>query len=180
MKKTGDKPAARGTFRALSKARRPWSLFALGLALLVSISSPPTRAESVPDLITVIAFDNAGRKAWGMAYGVPPNWGAEDLAVQYCERRGGKDCQVLVFNWNSCLAVAGPKNTAEPEIYYGAGGNLFNPNQRQTAIDTALSTCLSKTGKECALREVGCGADEVPEFQLDPMKKKPKPKPKAQ
>jgi hypothetical protein len=158
-----------------SNSRRRRSLVVCG-ALLAGLPAASAIAAMDPDYVTTIAVDKTGLKAWGMAYGLPVFSGSDRIAIEHCQMRGGKDCQLWISNLNSCLAVAGPENKAEPGLYYGAGGSLFNPNQRQTAIDSALNACRSELGKACAIREVGCAFDEMPDHEH---KTKPEPKPKS-
>ena len=179
MKKVSAAQLSTSPTDPLPNRPRRQRLLALGLMALIGMPHAAALADQFPDLVTVTAFDHDSRKIWGMAYGLPVGWGSDQIAIEHCQMRGGKDCRIWVSNLNSCIAVAGPENPAEPELFYGGGGSLFNPDQRQTAIDAAIGVCRQTLGKSCTIREVGCGVDEMPDHD-DEKKAKPKSKAKAE
>jgi hypothetical protein len=90
----------------------------------------------------------------GASHGQGSQRDAEQKALQTCQRNGGKDCEVPYWARNACVALA---TTARVPGTYGAGLAV----DRCRAAAAALAQCVSRGGKECAVRVTPCAGDDV-------------------
>jgi uncharacterized protein DUF4189 len=115
----------------------------------------PEKPASLPDQIEVGGGDSSGfgaiayspsNRSWGESYGYGSRSAAERRAVKECAS-DTKDCQLAVWFYRQCGAVAGNDK--------GAWGTGLGPTP-QLALRDALTACANNQGKDCELERVTC------------------------
>ncbi|BBK37036.1 hypothetical protein STAQ_21140 [Allostella sp. ATCC 35155] len=129
-----------------------------GAVLLAGASPAAVRAESVrePRPVQLAAGEAFGAIAYsratgnyGYSYGKASRPEAERVAVGFCaaQRDRAEDCNVLVWFWNSCAALAKASNGA-----YGGD----HAADRQAAQQAALRICSNYGGGDCRVIQTVC------------------------
>ncbi len=89
----------------------------------------------------------------GASHGQNSQSSAEQAALQTCQRNGAKDCKVLTWVENSCLALA--ESYAEKSYGFFAGAG------RDESAAGALARCQSANGKSCVTITAPCANDDI-------------------
>ncbi len=87
-------------------------------------------------------------KISGWAYEQADKATAENMAMRYCTRQGGKQCQVVNSFYRTCASIAADGNA----VGWGTGGN------KETAQQQAMGQCARSGGRNCAVEAWSCSA----------------------
>jgi hypothetical protein len=93
--------------------------------------------------------------AWGTTVWAGSKIEAEREALGTCRAYGGRDCKVVAWGGNRCLALALSADNA-------SGDNAWAPgigNYPETAQANALAKCRANGGKSCAIKAHPCSED---------------------
>jgi len=93
-------------------------------------------AYSKPDKISGWAYEQADQAT------------AQNMAMRYCTKQGGKQCQVVTTFSRTCASVAADGNV----VGWASGGNKESVQQQ------ALAQCAKYGGKNCAVEAWSCSA----------------------
>jgi hypothetical protein len=91
--------------------------------------------------------------AAGASHGQNSQSSAEQAALQVCQKNGGKDCQVLTWGENRCVALA--ESFADKLWGFAVGAS------RDLAAAGALAQCKITGGKNCVTITAPCAGDDI-------------------
>lgn len=113
-----------------------------------STPSSPTTQNSLrwSDSWGAIAFDPVEVKA-GNAEDQPSQKAANEVAMDYCRRGGGKSCQIAISYHNQCVSVA-QAPTGKGKIYYATSAEQEDADR--VARQDCGADCITVL-KKCSL-----------------------------
>lgn len=89
----------------------------------------------------------------GASHGQNSQDGAEQAALQVCQRAGAKDCKVLTWGENYCIGLAESYADKQYGFYVGSG--------RDQSAAGALAHCQAAGGKSCVTVTAPCASDDI-------------------
>ena len=115
---------------------------------------------------TAIALSPSTLRVGG-SHGQDSEAAAKDTALHNCAASGARDCQLVDWGDNICLALA----VSSPDGAYGYAPS----NGRAAAANRAIAECRKASGKNCVVQVAPCASDDVRWSSPIPLPPSPSP-----